>query len=153
MNGAYAHLVLNHFPILGTLFGLVLLAVAILRKSQELQRAALVTFVAVGILTIPAYLSGHAAEEIVEEYPGMSEEAIEAMEEHEDAGLFLILAVEILAAASIVGVVAGGRAGVVPRKLAIACLLIAIFTMTVAMRTAHLGRDIRHPEAASSPAP
>jgi hypothetical protein len=54
MNAAYGHLVLNHFPILGTLFGLVLLAAALMRKSDELQRGALMTFAVVGALSLPA---------------------------------------------------------------------------------------------------
>jgi hypothetical protein len=77
MNGAYAHLILNHFPILGTLFGLVLLAAALIRKSDELQRGALMTFAVVGALSLPAYFSGEGAEEILADCPGVPTEAIE----------------------------------------------------------------------------
>ena len=44
MNGAQLHLLLNHFPILGTLFGLLVLAAGLWKKSEDLQKAALVCF-------------------------------------------------------------------------------------------------------------
>lgn len=147
MNGAYAHLVLNHFPILGTLFGLLLLGAALFRRSDELTRAALVTFVAVGALSLPAYFSGESAEEVLEEYPGVSVESIEQIEEHEEAALWAMILIEIQAVLAIFGLVGGGKTGTVSRKVALACLLVSVLTMVTVVRTAQAGRDIRHPEA------
>lgn len=39
MNGAHLHLLLNHLPILGSLFGFVLLLVALARRQPLLVRA------------------------------------------------------------------------------------------------------------------
>jgi uncharacterized membrane protein len=151
MNGAYAHLVLNHFPILGTLFGLALLAVALFRRSDELQRAALVTFVVVGALSLPAYFTGESAHEVLEDYPGVSEEAIEAIEVHEEAAIWAIILVELQAVLAIFSLVGAGKSGQVSRKVALACLLLSILSMAAVTRTAQAGRDIRHPEAGGTP--
>lgn len=44
MSATHLHLVLNHVPILGIPFGIALLLMGVLRHSEELKRAALVTF-------------------------------------------------------------------------------------------------------------
>lgn len=38
MNWAHVHLSLNHLPVVGTFFGVLLLLLALLRKSEELKR-------------------------------------------------------------------------------------------------------------------
>ena len=43
MNGAHLHLLLNHIPVIGVPLGLLLLAFAFLRRSEEWKRAALWT--------------------------------------------------------------------------------------------------------------
>jgi hypothetical protein len=151
MNGAYAHLILNHFPILGTLFGLVLLAAALIRKSDELQRGALMTFAVVGALSLPAYFSGEGAEEILADYPGVPTEAIEAVEAHEEAAVWAVVLIEIQAVLAIFGLVGAGKSGHVSRKLALVCLFLSILSMAAVLRTAQEGRDIRHPEAGAVP--
>ncbi|MGB3588726.1 MAG: hypothetical protein WBA23_19420 [Tunicatimonas sp.] len=42
MNDVQIHLALNHFPIIGTLFGTVLLGVGILGKNKSLLNAGLI---------------------------------------------------------------------------------------------------------------
>lgn len=49
MNGAQWHLVLNHLPVTGTLFSLLLLSWALIRRSPELLKTALATAVLVGL--------------------------------------------------------------------------------------------------------
>lgn len=48
-SGAHFHLVLNHLPILGTFFGLILLIAAMLLRSDLLKRTALVAFFIVAL--------------------------------------------------------------------------------------------------------
>ncbi|MFC7671286.1 hypothetical protein ACFQT0_30695 [Hymenobacter humi] len=83
MNQAHWHLLLNHAPILGSLFGLVLLLLAVaLRLQPVLLRTGLVTLIVAALLTIPTQLTGDGAEEVVEDQPGVSEPLIH---EHEEA--------------------------------------------------------------------
>ena len=58
MNQAHLHLLLNHLPILGALFGLLILAGGFLLKYDTVKRTALGLFVLSAILAIPAYLTG-----------------------------------------------------------------------------------------------
>ncbi len=53
MNYAHVHLLLNHLPVVGALFGLLLLVVAILHNSGELKKAGLWIFVILALISIP----------------------------------------------------------------------------------------------------
>ena len=54
MNLAHLHLLLNHFPIIGTLIGLGLFAVSFLGKNDDLKRASLMVLAVVALLALPA---------------------------------------------------------------------------------------------------
>ena len=81
MNPAHLHLMLNHIPVLGMAFGLALVSLALLRKSEELKRISLGFLIVIALLAIPAYLTGEPAEELVENLPGVSKSSIEQHEE------------------------------------------------------------------------
>jgi hypothetical protein len=85
MNWAHVHLMLSHLPVVGTIFGLLLLLLAQLRKSEELKRVSLGIFVLTALLALPVYFTGEPAEKVVEHLPGVTEPLIE---EHENAALF-----------------------------------------------------------------
>lgn len=144
MNGAHLHLILNHFPIVGLVFSLILLAVALYRKSPELTRAAAVAFVAVAVVAIPVYLTGEPAEEIVEHMPGVTEEIIER---HETAGLVSLIALEVLGAASLLGLVASRGAPTPPRWLGPTLLTLGLAASAWVGWTSSLGGQITHEEA------
>lgn len=98
MTGAHLHLLLNHLPILGTLFGLLLLLVGLIKKSKTLQKTALATFVLVGLITIPAFLTGEAAEHATEHLVGSSHDMVHEHEELGEKGLILALVLGLVSA-------------------------------------------------------
>src|SRR5215471_21701910 len=90
LNLAHVHLLLNHFPTIG--FGLALLLVGLVGKSEDLKKASLVIFFLIAAITIPTYMSGSAAQEILKTRDDVSQNLIR---EHEDAALFGFLFIEI----------------------------------------------------------
>ena len=98
MDGAHLHLVLNHFPILGSLFGLVILAYGLWSKNKAFMNAGLIVLIAIALFTILTFLSGEAAEEIIEHNPGISEQLIE---DHEERGKIGFLLMELLGIMSV----------------------------------------------------
>ena len=72
MNLAHVHLLLNHFPVVGTIIGLGLFLCSIVGKSEDLKRAGLIIFLGIALLTIPTYLSGNAAQLAIKNLPGVS---------------------------------------------------------------------------------
>src|SRR5688572_15912453 len=95
MNTAHWHLALNHFPIISTIMGSLILIVGYVffRKNDTVRNIALGVFVFSAIVAVPAYFSGEGAEEIVEGLPGVTENTIE---QHEDLGKLFFIAIEIL---------------------------------------------------------
>ena len=91
MDAGHLHLLLNHVPILGTFFGLVILIIGLLRKNQTLEKAAFITFVVVAVITLPAYISGEEAEHAVEHMAGSSHDMAHEHEELAETALFMMI--------------------------------------------------------------
>ncbi|MDM7461854.1 MAG: hypothetical protein P3X24_009455 [bacterium] len=147
MNGAQMHLMLNHLPVMGTLFSLLLLAWAVLRRSPELLKIALVAVLLAGLSSVPTYLTGEPAEEVIEHMPGVDEAFIE---EHESMGKFALWSGVGLAIVAVVALGAGLRN---PNRLilgAAVAWLVNALVFGVMGYTAHLGGMIRHPEIRGS---
>ncbi|MBZ5551163.1 MAG: hypothetical protein LAO21_00485 [Acidobacteriia bacterium] len=149
MNLAHVHLLLNHIPVLGTGFGLILFIVALLRKSEELRKACHGTFVVVALLAIPAYLTGDPAERVVKNLPGVSKSIIEA---HDDAASASLIALSILGVVSMVGFILMWKSRPVPQWFTILLLALALIVTGMMAWTANLGGQIRHTEVRSGAA-
>src|SRR5580658_6660065 len=92
MNLPHVHLLLNHFPIIGTIIALALFLFALVGKSDDLKRASLVVFAGIALLSIPTYMSGNGAEEALRKLPNVSKNAIAA---HNNAALVSIVFMEL----------------------------------------------------------
>ena len=77
MDATHLHLMLTHFPIVGTIVGVGILAYGHFSNNNSIKKVALVTFFLMSILTIPVFLTGEGAEEAVEHFAGVSEKIIE----------------------------------------------------------------------------
>lgn len=91
MDWAHLHLMVNHFPIVLTMTGLVVALAALLARRRVVWVYALATLAAAGLFAVPAFLSGSQAGEVVEQQPGVSEAAVEAHEEAAEAALWVVL--------------------------------------------------------------
>lgn len=142
ISGVHLHLVLNHWPIIVTMLGLLVVAVAVARDSDGLTRVALALLAGGGLAALPTYLTGEPAEHAVEKLPGVVEAMIEA---HQDAAL---------AAAIVVGVVGACalwalwryRETLLPRWVARGALAGALVGSALMGYTGLLGGQIRHTE-------
>lgn len=142
MNYAHLHLLLNHFPIIGAIIGLGLLAVSFFGKNQDLRRAAYITFVGIGLITIPTFISGIGAQQMING-PGVSDALIRR---HEGSALLSMWFMVITGALALVGLWQAQRAGQPPRGNVAAVLLFSILSVILIARTSNTGGDIRHPE-------
>ncbi len=143
MNSVHVHLLLTHVPVIGAIFGFVLLAISIGIKSGQLYKVSIGIFLAVAVFAIPVYFTGEGAEEIIEDLPGVEEHIIE---QHEEAALVSLILIEILGVFSLVQLVLFGRTKSLPIWFAVASLVLSIFTAGLVARTANLGGQIRHTE-------
>lgn len=82
MNLTHIHLLLNHFPIIGTLIGSLILIAGIISANNILKYTAVWVITFMSILSIPVYLTGENAEETVKHLTGINESLIEIHEEY-----------------------------------------------------------------------
>lgn len=143
MNAAHLHLALNHLPVVGLLFALALIVVALRTRSPELARVALWSLVVVAVLGLLAYLTGEGAEEVVERLAGVSEAAIES---HEEAALVAVLLVGGLGALAGAGLWLQAQGDGLRRGFLVLTLAATLLVAGWMAWTANLGGRIRHAE-------
>jgi uncharacterized membrane protein len=143
MNPTYIHLLLNHVPILGSVFGALLLLYGIIGKSKSVINAALLTFIVTALFAIPVFLTGEPAEESVENITGINKAAIE---EHEESAELALWVMEALGILSLITLIVGRKENSLGNKLTIATLLLSLFTFALMARTGKEGGKIRHTE-------
>ena len=143
MNQAHLHLLLNHLPILGTLFGLLILTAGYIFKNISVKKTALGLFVLSAVMAIPAYLTGEGAEEIVENLPGVSESL---MEEHEELANIFLWVVGVLGLVALGTFYADSNGKKITPILYAITLVSAIGAMVFAQQVGTSGGEIRHSE-------
>lgn len=93
MDGHYIHLLSNHFPIILSLAGFVILTFGLFTHAKLVKQVGLSVFLAASLSTIPSYISGEEAEHKVEHFAGTSESI---MEEHEEEAELAFIITDIL---------------------------------------------------------
>lgn len=149
MDAAHLHLMLNHIPLLGTIFGLPVLIAGMALKNTALRNAGLIILLAAAIAAVPVYLTGEPAEEIVEKLPGVGESFIETHEDSAMAALISAIITGIVAVAALAFSWTGKKAATMISAVAI---LSGVVTAGLMGRTANLGGEIRHSEIRASQA-
>jgi uncharacterized membrane protein len=146
MNLAHLHLLLNHVPTVGFAVGLCLFLVAMIQKDDKLQRVSLGILFAVAVLCIPAYLTGVAASEIMQDVPGIS---VALMEAHQDAALTAFALMELTGGFAWFALWQFRRYAHAPRPLLVAIVFLSVASFALMAQAANLGGGIRHPEIVS----
>ncbi|HEU4642452.1 MAG TPA: DUF2231 domain-containing protein [Gemmatimonadaceae bacterium] len=142
MNTVHVHLLLNHFPVIGTIIGLALLAIGWARRNDALVRASLWLFAALALVAVVVYLTGEPAEDAVKHTAGFSDTIAER---HEDAALIALIALGAFGVGAL-GVLWRFRRRAIPRGVAAAALAFALVPAALMGWTANTGGQIRHTE-------
>lgn len=100
MNPGHLHIMLNHIPILASLFGAVLLGIGLVMNNVSVRWVALSTLLIATLVVVPVYLSGEEAEH---DHTYLQEglhdhDELEEHEEHAELSLWLVIAMGALAA-------------------------------------------------------
>lgn len=148
MDLTHLHLMLNHLPVLGVVFGFLILAWGVLRGQDEIKKIGLIFLIITAIFAVPVYLTGEPAEEAVENLAGVSEQIIETHEDSALVSLILAIATGVMAATALI--LKRFATENAARISIFAVLLLSIFTGGFITRTANLGGQIRHTEIRSA---
>ena len=97
MSLLHMHLLLNHFPVIGTIIVIALFGVAILWRNNSVARVSLGLLASLGAIALLVYFTGEPAEESIEHLPGFSETITERHEEFALAATIVLASVSALA--------------------------------------------------------
>jgi uncharacterized membrane protein len=143
MNDAHLHLVVNHFPIIGTILGLGILVSGIVIKNNAIKNTAYVVFSVVAIFAFLSMATGEGAEEIVEDMPNIGKQIIH---EHEEMAEKLAVVLYVLGIVSLIGLYTNFKNNSKATIISYIAVVIASLGALLAQQTGTTGGEIRHTE-------
>ncbi len=143
MNATHFHLLLNHFPIIGTLIGTIILVYGFITKELKIKILSAYVIAAMALIAVPVYLTGEPAEETVEHISGISEINIEL---HEEAAEFAIIMMSITGLLALISVIISKKIPAQIHKTFFVLIIFSFFSFAAMARVGYLGGQIRHTE-------
>ncbi len=142
MDLAHLHLLINHFPVVGTLIGTVIMLYALVKKVKNIQRTVLVLWIVLAAMSPIVMNTGEEAEHKVEEMAGMNHDVIHEHEEAAEYAFWLMIGLGVISLAAL-SLYKMGSDITMATKIS---FVISLFVATAMMRTGYLGGLIRHSE-------
>lgn len=143
MNDAHLHMVVNHFPIIGTIFGFGILIVGLFLKNKTLINTSYVIFIVAAIFGAISMATGEGAEELVEDMPNIGKQIIH---EHEELAEKLALFLYVLGTLSLVGLYLNFKNKTKAKLLSFLILGVATAGLFLVQKVGTSGGEIRHTE-------
>ncbi len=147
MNTTHIHLLLNHFPIIGSMIGSLILLWGIIKKQENVKAIAAVVIVAMTLLAIPVFLTGEPAEDAVENLPGVSEAMINLHEEAAELAIWLMVAAGVASLAALFFKWQKSERAKIVFTIA---LIMSLLSFGAMARTGYYGGKIRHTEISTA---
>jgi uncharacterized membrane protein len=136
-------MVVNHFPIIGTIFGLGILITGIILKNNTVKNTAYFLFIVAAIFGAFSMGTGEGAEEMVEDMPTVGKQIIH---EHEEIAEKLAIVLYILGGISILGLYLNFKNHAQAKLVSYAALVVVIAGVFLAKEVGTSGGEIRHTE-------
>ena len=143
MNDAHLHMVVNHFPIIGTIFGLGILITGMFLKNNPVKNTAYILFAVAAIFAAFSMGTGEGAEELVEDMPSVGKQIIHEHEEIAEKFAIIMYATGFFGLVSLFASFKKFRFATIFSYITLALALVAgVLTKSVGTT----GGEIRHTE-------
>lgn len=151
MNWAYAHLLINHIPVILAPLGFAVAILGVITRRRAVWLYALATLTLAGLSAYPVLATGDEASDVVRHnVPGVSRQAIESHQESGDTTMWILLVGGAVAAYGWWRL--GRRDGEQLPMWLVALILVTSLLSTVGVTvTAVKGGEIIHKEAHAPP--
>jgi uncharacterized membrane protein len=146
MNDAHLHMVVNHFPIIGTVLGLGVLLAGLFFKNVSVRNTAYGLFIVAAIFAIFSMATGEGAEELVEDMPNIGHEIIH---DHEELAEKFALVLYALGLVSILGIYTNLKDHSKAKLISYIAIVVSIIGVFLATKVGTSGGEIRHTEIRS----
>ncbi|MGX7666471.1 DUF2231 domain-containing protein [Flavobacterium pedocola] len=142
MNEAHLHMVFNHFPIVGTIFGFGILLAGLLFKNKSIQHTAFVLLAISAVFGLLTMKTGEGAEEIAEEL-GISHDMIH---EHEEIAEKFVILLYLTGAVALLALVTSIKNHAKAKVFAFVTLFLSLGAAILAQPVGTSGGELRHTE-------
>jgi uncharacterized membrane protein len=143
MNEAHIHLLVNHFPIILPVVGILILVTGLLSKSEAVKRTAYMIFILGALTTIFAMKSGEGAEDVIKK---LDETVKDFIHEHEEAAETFAIVSYVMGLIAIIGLWASFQRKKFSNTIVFITLIFAFVVLFFARETGTTGGEINHPE-------
>ena len=143
MNDAHLQLVVNHFPIIGTIFGLGILITGLFLKNNSIKNTAYMLLVVAAVFAALSMGTGEGAEEMVEDMPTIGKQIIH---EHEEWAEKFALVLYVTGFMSLVALFLNFKKNSLEKFATIATVVLALIAVVLAKEVGTSGGEIRHTE-------
>ncbi|NGY36983.1 hypothetical protein FQU23_005590 [Flavobacterium sp. XN-5] len=143
MNDAHLHLMVNHFPIIGTIFGIGILIAGLVLKNNALKNTAYILFIVAALFAALSMNTGEGAEELVEDMPNIGKKIIHEHEELAEKLALLLYATGIFSLLSIYTSSKNHKLAIIASYIT---LFLAIGAAVLGSSVGTSGGEIRHTE-------
>ena len=143
MNDAHLHMVVNHFPIIGTILGLGILITGIILKNNSVKNTAYFLFIVAAVFAAFSMGTGEGAEELVEDMPSVGKKIIH---EHEEMAEKLAIVLYVLGLVSLGGLFMNFKNHSKATLVSNTAVVVAAVGVFFAQQTGTTGGEIRHTE-------
>lgn len=143
MNGAHIHLLLNHVPVIGTFFTILLLIYGLSINNEGVKKAALLMMIFTTLIGIPAYLSGEDAQDILQPITGINRETIATHEEMAHIAFRIMIVTGLIA---LITLFYKTTSKLITKILFTLNAVLILITFILMARTGLSGGEIRHTE-------
>ena len=150
MNEAHLHLVVNHFPIIGTILALGILVAGIILKNNSVKNTAYSLFIVAAVFAAFSMGTGEGAEEAVENMPTVGKQIIH---EHEEMAEKLAIVLYVLGVISIGGMYLNFKNHSKAKLVSYIAIVIGIIGVFFAIQTGTTGGEVRHTEIRANALP
>ncbi len=143
MFGAHFHLLVNHFPIVGTIIGMLILLAGIILKNITVKQTGLGTLIFAALSSSVALFTGDPAGDAVKGLPGVMESMIDHHENIAYSSLWVLVPMGLLAALAFYSLWKKERSG---NTLTLITFFISLFAVGMMSWVGLTGGEIRHTE-------
>lgn len=143
MNEAHLHMVVNHFPIIGTILALGILIVGLILKNHTVRNTSYVLFIVAAIFGALSMGTGEGAEELVKDMPNVGWEIIH---EHEEIAEKLALLLYVLGLLSIIALYLNFKKNTKEKLVSFCIVGVGVVSLFLVQKVGTSGGEIRHTE-------
>jgi hypothetical protein len=154
MNWPYIHILINHFPIILTIVGSAVLLLALIVRQRAVWLYALATLTLAGVSIYPVFFTGDKAGDAVDHTWYVVRTMVVEHDESADFALVSLLLMGVASAYAWWRMLRREVTGLPPVWLRAVVSVLAVFGLSIVVRTAYLGGEIVHdsPKLVNPPA-